>query len=93
MFNEFTWGGYLLYRLFPLKRVFIDGQTDFYGEALTREYLRILNAEAGWQDTLNQYDVRWVILPPSRPLTRELTRTKGWREFFRDATAVIFVKE
>lgn len=93
MFNEFTWGGYLLYRLFPLKRVFIDGQTDFYGEALTREYLRILNAEAGWQDTLNQYDVQWVIVPPSRPLARELARTGEWREFFRDATAAIFVKE
>ncbi len=32
MFNEFTWGGYLLYRLWPEQKVFIDGQTDFYGE-------------------------------------------------------------
>jgi hypothetical protein len=93
MFNEFTWGGYLLYRMYPQKRVFIDGQTDFYGEALTREYLQILNAEPGWQDTLNKYDVQWVIVPPSRPLVNELTRSGEWRELLRDETAVVIVKK
>ena len=38
VFNYFPWGGYLLYRDWPQTRVFIDGQTDFYGEALTRDY-------------------------------------------------------
>jgi len=34
-----------LYRLWPEKQVFIDGQTDFYGEALSREYAQV-TAEA-----------------------------------------------
>jgi hypothetical protein len=37
-FNYFPWGGYLLYRRWPGAKVFIDGQTDFYGETLTRQY-------------------------------------------------------
>ncbi|MFT3895647.1 MAG: hypothetical protein QM730_28835 [Anaerolineales bacterium] len=41
MFNYFTWGGYLLYRLWPEQQVFIDGQTDFYGETLSREYVQV----------------------------------------------------
>jgi hypothetical protein len=93
VFNEYTWGGYLEYRLFPQQRVFIDGDNDFFGEALTREYLQILNAEPGWQDTLNKYNVQWVILPPSRPLVNELTRSGEWRELFRDETAVVIVKK
>lgn len=93
LFNEFTWGGYLLYRLYPHKRVFIDGQTDFYGEALTREYLQILNAEPGWQETLRKYNVQWVIVPPSRPLAKELARSGDWREWFRDETAVVWVRK
>jgi hypothetical protein len=42
MFNYFIWGGYLLYREWPDLQVFIDGQTDFYGETLSREYLSVL---------------------------------------------------
>ncbi|MGZ9225976.1 MAG: hypothetical protein ACXW4M_10515, partial [Anaerolineales bacterium] len=42
MFNHFTWGGYILYRLWPPETVFIDGQTDFYGESLTREYEQVM---------------------------------------------------
>ncbi len=33
VYNEFIWGGYLLYA-WPEVPVFIDGQTDFYGEAV-----------------------------------------------------------
>jgi hypothetical protein len=44
VFNYFIWGGYLLYRQWPDMRVFIDGQTDFYGEALTRQYVQVINA-------------------------------------------------
>jgi len=93
MFNEYTWGGYLEYRLFPPQRVFIDGDNDFFGEALVRDYLTIVNAQDGWEKKLEQYDVQWVILPPPRALVKELARSEEWREIFRDETAVVFVKK
>lgn len=92
MFNEFTWGGYLLKRLWPRERVFIDGQTDFYGEELAREYLDVVNAESDWRDILNKYDVQWIILPPGFPLARELGHSPDWVERYRDATAVVWVR-
>ncbi len=54
MFNHFTWGGYLLYRMWPEETVFIDGQTDFYGETLTREYSQVITLQNGWKDTLEE---------------------------------------
>ena len=72
MFNYFTWGGYLLYREWPEQKVFIDGQTDFYGEALTRQYERVITLAPGWEDVLNQYHVRWVLIPPGGPLASAL---------------------
>ncbi|HEV8612904.1 MAG TPA: hypothetical protein VGQ73_05290, partial [Gemmatimonadales bacterium] len=51
VFNEFAWGGYLLYA-WPEQRVFIDGQTDFYGVELTREYVAIRGAEPGWRERM-----------------------------------------
>lgn len=92
MFNEFTWGGYLLKRLWPRERVFIDGQTDFYGEGLTREYLDVVNAGSDWRDVLNKYDVQWIIIPPGFPLARELGHAADWVERYRDATAVVWVR-
>ncbi len=62
MFNEFTWGGYLLYRFWPEQKVFIDGQTDFYGEKLTRDYASIYYAEPGFEDLMQKYTVDWIIV-------------------------------
>lgn len=93
MFNEYTWGGYLEYRLFPKQRVFIDGDNDFFGEALVREYLLAVNANDGWQEVLNKYNVQWVIVPPERALAKELARTAGWREVYRDAGAVVWERK
>ena len=92
MFNHFSWGGYLLYRMWPEKRVFIDGQTDFYGEALTREYAQVTTLENGWKDTLNKYNVSWAILPANQPLERALTDELNWIVAYQDPTAVILHK-
>ena len=92
MFNEFNWGGYLLYRLWPQKLVFIDAQTDFYGEPLTKEFLLIVNAKSGWEEKLAQHDVEWIIIPPTRPLAAWLEQSPEWDLRYEDDTAVVWVK-
>ncbi len=92
MFNEFHWGGYLLYRLWPEKTVFIDAQTDFYGETLTREFISIANAESGWEEKLEQYDVQWIIIPPATPLAAWLAQAAAWEQIYGDDTAVIWAR-
>lgn len=92
MFNNFIWGGYLLYRLFPRELVFIDGQTDFYGESLSREHSRVVRLEEGWEDVLAKYDVSWVIVETSRPLVSALQDEQNWRVVYQDSTAVILHK-
>ncbi len=92
LFNALTWGGYILYRGFPAYRVFIDGQTDFYGEALSRDYLQIIQAMPGWDAQLMQYDVQWVIIPPSVPLATRLDESPAWTRQYRDDTAGVWVR-
>lgn len=93
MFNEFTWGGYLLYRLYPTRRVFIDGQTDFYGEALSREYWQIINAQPGWESKLAAHHVRWILIPPTTPLTAWLDQSPNWSRMYQDETAGVWIKK
>lgn len=89
MFNYFTWGGYILYRSWPQNLVFIDGQTDFYGEALTREYEQATTLSTGWEKVLFKYNVEWVILPPDTALVRTLKNNPAWETLYEDSTAII----
>jgi hypothetical protein len=89
MFNNFIWGGYLLYRLWPQQNVFIDGQTDFYGEALTREYAQVMALREGWEAILKKYDVAWVIVQSDKPLVGALQDTLHWTILYQDPTATI----
>jgi hypothetical protein len=91
MFNFFTWGGYLLYRLWPEQLVFIDGQTDFYGEALSREYVQVEALQPGWEDVLSKYNVSWVITQNDQPLEHALFEN-NWEVLYKDDTAVILRK-
>jgi hypothetical protein len=56
-FNYFPWGGYLLYRIWPENLVFIDGQTDFYGEDLTREYESVITLDTNWLNVIKKYEI------------------------------------
>jgi hypothetical protein len=89
-FNHFPWGGYLLYRLWPEGRVFIDGQTDFYGEALVREYEQVIGLGEGWREVLRRYDIGWALVPPGSAFAQALTKEPGWLQVYRDGTAAIF---
>lgn len=89
MFNEFIWGGYLLYRLWPDQLIYMDGTTDFFGEAFTQEYAGVVSRQDGWQNTLEKYDVTWAILPSDRPLIQALKNELGWQIIYQDPTATI----
>jgi hypothetical protein len=92
MFNEFNWGGYLLQRIWPHQLVFIDSQTDFYGEALARDYNQMLNAQNDWDAKLKNYEIDWVIVSNGAPLARALETEYHWRVLYQDETSIILRK-
>jgi hypothetical protein len=92
VFNYFPWGGYLLYRLWPSELVFIDGQTDFYGEALTREYEQIIKLTGEWESVLDKYHVTWILMPSESLLVKEFKDDPIWEEVFSDSTSSILVR-
>lgn len=93
MFNEFNWGGYLLYRLWPDDLVFVDSQSDFYGEPLMRDYETIMLAKNNWRGLLDQYQVNWAIIPANAPLAIQLKQEGNWTTLYEDPTAVIFQRK
>lgn len=91
IFNELSWGGYLLYA-WPEQRVFIDAQTDFYGEELASEYLEVETLAPGWRDRLQRWGASIVLFPAGSRLISELQRDPAWRVWDADSTAVLLVR-
>lgn len=87
MFNNFIWGGYMVWRLWPEQKDFIDSQSDLSGEA-TKYYLTVEKLEPGWQEVLARYDVKWVIMPVNSDLSLELVKD-GWNVLYKDQTAIV----
>jgi hypothetical protein len=92
VFNQMHWGGYLLY-VRPDIPVFIDGQTDFYGQDLSREYLTALRARPGWQDVLSEHGVTWTLIATGEPLVQLLELSPEWQRVYEDGVATIHRRE
>lgn len=88
MFNSYNWGGYLIWAL-PEYPVFADGRTDLYGDEVLGEWLRIANAEPGWEQALAARDVRLVLLEPGWALSK-LLPLAGWQTLYEDKDTLLF---
>jgi hypothetical protein len=90
VFTFDQWGDYLIYRLYPRSRVFVDGRSDFYGDAFETKLLDVLNVNYGWDQTLSRFGVDTVLMPPNSPLTGALKESSRWRVVYDDGVALVF---
>lgn len=84
------WGGYLIYRLYPQTRVFIDDRHDLYGDEFLRQYLQVLHVGPQWSDVLDRWHVNWVLTPRESSLANILKESPQWKMNYEDETAVWF---
>ncbi len=92
VFNQFVWGGYLVYCCHPQLPVFIDGQTDYYGPELTSEYDQTIRGLPAWRDVFEAYGIDWALISPNSGLAGVLVESGDWEERYRDESSVIFVR-
>jgi len=92
IYNEYEWGGYLIWRLYPEYRVNMDGRADVYGDALMEEFLAIHDGETNWRELLKKQGTRTVLVKPDVPLASLLRQDTEWQKIFEDERSVIFVR-
>lgn len=95
IFNEYAWGGYLLYRV-PWFKPFIDGRMPSWeldGVRIINEYFAIDRTEDGWEQKMAQYEIDVVVVRPDHRLVGKLKLDNRFEEVFRDDFAVIFAKK
>lgn len=90
IFNSYGWGGYLIWRLFPDYKVFIDGRADIYGDEFINNYLSIYSGQSGWEESLSKWGVKIVLLEPQSGLAGEIRRSDNWIIVYEDRLSVLF---
>jgi len=93
MFNNDEFGDYLIFSAWPAYRVFMDGRSDMYGEKYGRPYFRVAQAQPGWKDVFEKYDITWVLFDTQSPLAAALLEQREWQIIYSDDVASIFVKD
>jgi len=104
MFNTYEMGGYLIWRLWPQERVFIDGRA--LNESVYLDYQRIaFNAEAAngksGEELLKQYGIEVIVMdgfeytsgaPYLLPAALSDPKQTEWKLVYQDAQAVVYMR-
>ncbi len=90
VFTYDQWGDYLIYRLYPSQRVFVDGRGEFYGADFLDRCGRAINAGFDWESELNRFGVDTVLLKADAPLAEVLKRSPNWKLILDDGFLIIF---
>jgi hypothetical protein len=88
LWNEYVWGGYLIWHLYPELRVSIDGRAAVYGPERFREHLTVSELEPGWQGVLARLNPATAIVRSGSPLVAAL-QASGWVTRFQDPVAAV----
>ncbi len=90
IYNTYGWGGYLIWRLYPDYRVYIDGRADVYGDTFIYQYLQIYRGQSNWEKIFSSQGVRLVVIEPGSGLAFALRHSPGWAVAYEDKLSVIF---
>jgi hypothetical protein len=94
VFNDYGWGGYLIWTASPRNMIFIDGRADFYefGGVLA-DYLSIARVEPNALHLLDKYGVQACLIRQDAPLGTILSALPSWELAYKDDVAAVYVRK
>jgi hypothetical protein len=92
VFNDYNFGGYLLWKAWPELPVFVDGRIEVYRGRVLDDYLAVSEARSGWEEIVRRYGITFFVIRPDRPLARALLGRAGWDLAYFDYNSAIFVR-
>jgi len=97
IFHPQIFGDYLIWRLWPEQRTFLDGRVHLFGMDVVRQYQRVFD-DSNWEAVLARWDIRylWLSADPQDAKSRRLiqaARDSGrWKTLFEDNASILFEK-
>lgn len=98
IFNNFSTGNYLIYKLYPQEHVFLDGRPEAYPISFFHMYFKMLQNNAYFNKEANKYNINIVFFgladdpQQTKTFLLKLSKDKKWAPVFWDGRIVIFVR-
>jgi len=92
LFNDFDWGGYLIWRL-PELKVSMDGRTNLHGEERIKRHFATWMGGPGWQSDPELSAANVVIANAGLPLTALLRSDSRFKLAYEDRVSAVFVRK
>jgi hypothetical protein len=98
IFHPQVYGDYLIWRLWPDQKSFVDGRIHIFGPELVEDYLGVFN-DSCWEKRLSPYDIRYLLLNKHEKVSRltkslreRASRSPGWNRIYEDDLCIILEK-
>jgi hypothetical protein len=92
MFNEYDDGGYLIYRLFPGRKVFVDNRADLYGDVFLQTYYAVLKGARDHRPYFKKWAFEYAILASNSAMRRILALSGAFAVIFDDGVRAVLVR-
>lgn len=99
MFNNFDIGGYLIYRLYPERKVFVDNRPEAYpAEFFESVYKPMQENPEVWREMVARYDISYVIFgitdqtPWGQNFLQIITSDPNWSIVYVDAYGLVALR-
>ncbi|MBL7054026.1 hypothetical protein ISS06_02395 [Patescibacteria group bacterium] len=100
IFNNYDVGGYLIYHLYPIEKVFVDNRPASYPNKFFQDtYIPMQSDEATWQAKLSLYDFNSIfffrrdITPWAQKFLISRINDSQWAPVFVDSNIIIFLRK
>ncbi len=100
MLNNYDIGGYLIWRLWPERKVFVDNRPEAYSiDFLQSVYIPMLGNKENWQKYSKEYDFNYIIFeltditPWAQSFLARISKDPNWPAVYLDERAAVFIKK
>jgi hypothetical protein len=95
IFHPQIYGDYLIWRLYPEQRTFVDGRVHVFPDTVIEDY-RMSFRDPHWDERLAKYDIRFLLLSKTddegQMMLKSARESAGWRVLYEDDESVLFEK-
>jgi len=94
-FHPQIYGDYLIWRLWPQQKSFVDGRVHLFGETFSRNYLAVF-VDSCWEKRLEEFGIVFVLLSKAEDrgtkLGERVRSTGNWELIYSDEQTELFEK-
>lgn len=92
LFNTYHYGGYLIYRFWPVRKVLIDGRADMYGDKFFADFIHIYEGKENWKDKFRALSIDYAIVGIDAPIRQLLREDASFVEVYSDARHSVLLR-